>query len=307
MNTKSMNTDWINRDEYPFISHFIQSRHGRIHYIDEGEGEILLFVHGNPNWSFGYRELIKHFSKEYRCIAIDHIGFGLSDKPYEVSYRPQFHAENLEWFINELQLKGITLILHDWGGPIAMSYAENHSHNVKRIVAFNSWFWSIKGERTLELFSTFMGSSLVRNLCRYFNFFPRVLMKTDVGDKSRFPHSIHQHYIKPFPNPDTRKGTWIFPKSFLAEDDWLGQLWENRGRLRDIPVLLLWGMKDKAFPEPFLAKWKEIFPNNRVKKFDYSGHNSPEEIGKDAIEPMDDFLNANRREVQYAQIHALSS
>lgn len=306
MRTKSMNTDWIDWDEYPFQSKFIPSKYGNIHYIDEGEGEILLFVHGNPNWSFGYRELIKHFSKEYRCIAIDHIGFGLSDKPYDVSYLPQFHAENLEWFVHELQLTDITLILHDWGGPIGISYAEKHSHNVKRIVAFNTWFWSIKGERTLELFSKLMGSSLGRNLCKYFNFFPRVLMKTDVGDQNRFPKSIHQHYIRPFPNSRTRKGTWIFPKSFLAEDAWLEKLWKNRGKMNGLPVLLLWGLKDKAFPEPFLSRWQETFPNHEIQKFGYSGHNSPEEIGKDAIESMNDFLNRGN-EAKYAPVHALSS
>ncbi|WP_316633102.1 alpha/beta fold hydrolase [uncultured Flavobacterium sp.] len=79
---------WIDRKEYPFKSKYIQSKHGKIHYLDEGSGQVLLFVHGNPNWSFGYRKLIQHFSKNYRCVAIDHIGFGLSEKPFKVSYLP---------------------------------------------------------------------------------------------------------------------------------------------------------------------------------------------------------------------------
>ncbi|MFS4428420.1 alpha/beta fold hydrolase [Chryseobacterium sp. S90] len=287
-----MNTDWLNQEEYPFHSNFIESRYGKIHYIDEGEGEVLLFVHGNPNWSFGYRELIKHFSKTHRCIAIDHIGFGLSDKPYQVSYLPQFHAENLESVISALKLNDITLIIHDWGGPIGMDYAQNHPDNIRRFIVFNSWFWSVKDDKTLSGFSKFMGSALGRNLCRYFNFFPKVLMKMDLGDKKNYSKAIHQHYVKPFPYAKTRKGTWIFPRSFLAEDEWLSSLWNKRDRIKELPVLLLWGMKDKAFPEPFLAKWGSVFQNNIKVKFDYSGHNSPEEIGKDAIKYVQGFLKA---------------
>ena len=285
------NIDWLNRKEYPFRSNFIETESGKIHYIDEGEGEVLLFVHGNPNWSFGYRELIRHFSRTHRCIAIDHIGFGLSDKPYEVSYLPQFHAENLESVINALQLRDITMFVHDWGGPIGMSYAEQNPDNVKRLVVFNSWFWSVKEDKTLSTFSKFMGTALGRNLCKYFNFFPRVLMKADLGDKKNYSEAVHQHYIRPFPYPKSRKGTWVFPRSFLAEDQWLAQLWDNRGGLSKLPVLLLWGMRDKAFPQPFLSKWESVFPNNTTIKFEHSGHNSPEEIGKKAIMAVGDFLN----------------
>ncbi|WP_343686096.1 alpha/beta fold hydrolase [Chryseobacterium gleum] len=283
------NTDWLDRKQYPFKSHFIETKYGKIHYIDEGEGEVLVFVHGNPNWSFGYRELIKHFSKTHRCIAIDHIGFGLSDKPYDVSY-PKFHAENLESVIIALQLHDITLVLHDWGGPIGISYAENHPDRVKRLIVFNSWFWSVKDDKTLRTFSKFMGSALGRNLCKYFNIFPRVLMKMDMGDKKNHSKAIHQHYIKPFPHAGTLKGTWIFPKSFLVEDRWLNSLWDNRNRIKEIPILMLWGMRDKAFPEHFLTKWETVFQNTSKVKFDYSGHNSPEEIGKDAIKYVQDFL-----------------
>lgn len=297
MKKEKNNNSWIDRKEYPFQSKFITSKFGDIHYIDEGKGEVLLFIHGNPNWSFGYRELIKHFSKKYRCIAIDHIGFGLSDKPYGASYLPQFHAENLEWFIDELKLLNITLFVHDWGGPIGISYAVKHPKNIKGIVAFNSWFWSIKGEKTLEIFSKFLGSSLGRNLCRYFNFFPKVLMKADVGDKRKYSNTTHQHYVKPFPTPNSRKGTWIFPKAFLTEDKWLDSLWTNRDKILEISVLLLWGMKDKAFPQHFLDKWKETFPNNRSVKYDYSGHNAPEEIGKDAINEVADFLKMENSKV----------
>lgn len=286
---------WLDRTEYPFQSKFFETPHGDMHYVDEGTGEVILFLHGNPSWSFGYRRLIKHFSAGFRCIAPDHIGFGLSDKPYEVSYLPQFHAENLAQFIDSLNLKDITLVVHDWGGPIGMSYALAHPGNVKRIIAYNSWFWSVRGMKTLERFSSFVGGPVGRFLCKYFNFFPRVLMRTELGDKKNLPKSIHRHYINPFPKPHSRKGTWIFAGALTGQSKWLETLWAKRDALKNIPLLLLWGLKDAAFTTKLLAQWEATFPNHSTRKYLNSGHNAPEEIGEDAIPPIESFLSARTK------------
>ncbi|MEW6602891.1 MAG: alpha/beta fold hydrolase, partial [Nitrospirota bacterium] len=121
---------WIDRKEYPFKSHSLELEMGRMHYVDEGTGEPLVMVHGNPTWSFVYRHLINGLSKDYRCIAMDHIGFGLSDKPQNWSYYPEDHAKNFDIFIERLDLHNITLVVQDWGGPIGLSYAVNHPENV---------------------------------------------------------------------------------------------------------------------------------------------------------------------------------
>jgi haloalkane dehalogenase len=181
-----------------------------MHYIDEGSGEVILFVHGNPTWSFMYRHLIKRLSNQFRCVAPDYIGFGLSDKPFHTSYLPQFHAENLELFVEALDLKEITLVIHDWGGAIGMSYALDHPENVKRLVVFNTSFWSVKGIKSAEKFSKFVGGPIGRFVCRYFNAFPRFVIPYAFGDKSRLTKSAHRHYIKPFPMPESRKGTMDF-------------------------------------------------------------------------------------------------
>lgn len=281
---------WLDHKEYPFQSKIIKTSYGKMHYVDEGSGEVILFLHGNPSWSFGYRGLIKHFSEKYRCIAPDHIGFGLSDKPYDVSYSPQFHSENLMQFIGELGLKNITLVVHDWGGPIGMSYALANPRNIKRIITYNSWFWPIKKMKTLKIFSNFMGSPIGRFLCKYLNFFPRFLMRAELGDKKKLPKSIHQHYIKPFPTPRSRKGTWIFADSITAQSDWLKTLWTKRATLTNTPLLLLWGLKDDAFTTKLLHCWENEFPNCTTQTYPNSGHNAPEEIGEDAISPMEQFL-----------------
>lgn len=197
---------WLSPAEYPFPSKFFSTPYGEMHYVDEGAGDVIPFLHGNPTWSFEHRHLIAHLRRRFRCIALDYIGFGLSDKPYAVSYLPRFHAENLARFIDALGLTQITLVVHDWGGPIGMSYAVNHTDNVKRIIAYNSWFWSVNGIRSFERFSGFMGGPIGRFLCRNLNVFPRLLIPLAVGDKTKLLRSAHEHYIKPFPTPRSRKG-----------------------------------------------------------------------------------------------------
>ncbi len=129
---------WLDRSAYPFTLRVFSAPEGDMRYVDEGQGEVILFVHGNSTWSFMYRELIKGLRARYRCVAPDHLGFGLSDKPRGATYLPQMHAENLQAFIQGLGLKDITLVLHDWGGPIAMAYATAHPENIKRLVVLNT-------------------------------------------------------------------------------------------------------------------------------------------------------------------------
>lgn len=260
-----------------------------MHYVDEGDGEVLLFLHGNPSWSFEYRRLIRHLSATHRCIAIDHLGFGLSDKPADASYLPQFHGRNLTRFIGELGLTDVTLVVHDWGGPIGMSYAMQHPGNVRRIIACNSWFFSVCDQTVLRLFSRTIGGPLGRWLIRRFNLFARVLMPASFGDKRRLTPEIRRQFTAPFPTPASRKSTWVFPYAIIGESAWLETLWEQRAQLSHVPVLLLWGMKDPAFA-PLLPRWEQAFPNHQTVTFDDIGHNVPEELADRATASIERFL-----------------
>jgi haloalkane dehalogenase len=240
-----------------------------------------------------YRHLIKSLSKRFRRVAPDHIGFGLSDKPYEVSYLPQFHAENLERFIDERGLKNITLVIHDWGGAIGMSYALNHPENIKRLVVLNTSFWSVRGIKEAERFSEIFGGPVGRFLCRYFNAFPRFVIPYAFGDKSKLTKSAHRHYIKPFPTPKSRKGTWVFPKAIIGESEWLATLWAKRERLKGKPIQILWGLKDPAFSTRELDRWKDAYPDSVTLTFPGVGHFVAEELGQEAAGPIEHFLKAN--------------
>ena len=168
------NTNWIDREEYPFESHYFDVPAGSLHYVDEGCGQPIVMVHGNPTWSYLYRHLIKRLRSEYRCLAPDHLGFGLSDKPKDWSYLPADHATNLTALIEELGLKNITLVVQDWGGPIGLSYAVDHPENVARIIIMNTWAWPVNRDWYYIAFSGFVGGPIGRMLIRRYNFFAKV-------------------------------------------------------------------------------------------------------------------------------------
>ena len=173
---------WINREEYPFQSHFLELEMGRMHYIDEGQGRPIVMVHGTPTWSFLYRHLVKGLSQGYRCVAMDHIGFGLSDKPGDWSYLPQDHAQNVGSLIETLGLEDITLVVHDFGGPIGLSYAINNPEKVANLILFNTFMWATRGELRFQLGGRFVGSLVGRFLYKYFSFSTNVMMKS-IGSK----------------------------------------------------------------------------------------------------------------------------
>lgn len=278
--------DWLDRNEYPFASHYFDSPAGRMHYVDEGSGEVVLMLHGNPAWSFLYRKLIKQLSGQYRCIAPDYIGFGLSSKPYEWSYLPEDHAKNIAALVAHLGLKNITLVVNDWGGPIGMHYAVNHPGNIKRLIVLNTWAWPVDDDFHYTSFSGMMGGPIGRFLIRHFNFFANSFMRVAFGDKSKLSPHAHAHYRNALPTKESRKGSWVFPRRIIHSTPWLGEIWSKIGTLKDKPTLFVWGMKDVAFREKELQRWQTALPNSSTLRLPTVGHfvseEAPEELGQAA-------------------------
>ena len=282
---------WIDREASPFESHCLDLEMGRMHYVDEGNGEPLVMVHGNPTWSFLYRHLIKQLAPKYRCVAPDQIGFGLSDKPTDWTYSPAEHAQNLTALIERLDLEDITLVVQDWGGPISLSYAMDQPENVKRLVIMNTWMWPVDRDWYYVAFSRFTGGSLGRYLIRRFNFFARVIMPQSYGSRSRLTEEIHQHYLKPLEVQAERKGCWVFPGQILGATDWLRELWARRGVLEAKPKLIVWGMKDIAFREKELNTWTNTFPDAHAVRLANVGHYVQEEAVDELGPAVGRFLN----------------
>lgn len=282
--------DWLDRKEYPFAANFFETPAGKMHYVDEGRGEVVLLLHGNPAWSFLYRNLIKQLSPHYRCIAPDLIGFGLSDKPYEWNYLPEDHAQNVTALIDHLGLKDITLVVNDWGGPIGMHYAVNHPQNIKRLIVLNTWAWRVDDDFHYTSFSAMMGGPLGRFLIRHFNFFANSFMRVAFGDKRKLSRHAHAHYRNALPTKESRKGSWVFPRRIIHSTPWLGEIWDKIGTLKDKPTLFVWGMKDVAFREKELQRWQSALSNSRTLRLPTVGHFVAEEAPEELAQTVQAFL-----------------
>ncbi len=162
---------WLDRVDYPFASHAFDVPAGRMHYVDEGAGKPVVFVHGNPSWSWQFRNVINALRGSHRCVAADHLGFGLSDKPASFSYRPEDHAKNLALLLDSLDLKDVTLVVNDWGGPTGLAWALDHPERVSNLLITNTWMWSVRDDWYYQAFSGFMGGAVGRALIRRRNFF----------------------------------------------------------------------------------------------------------------------------------------
>ena len=287
-------TDWVDRELYPFGSHYVDVGPGRMHYVDEGAGPIVVLVHGTPTWSFLYRDVIRALARDHRVIAPDHLGFGLSDRPAEWSYRPEDHARNLEVLIERLELRDVTLAVHDFGGPIGLSYALAHPANVRGLVLFNTWLWSLEGTPA-ERLSRVMSSAFGHLLYTRFNISPRVLVKAAFGDKRKLTAAVHRHYIDAFPTAAERHAPWVLARELIGSSDWYESLWQRVDVLAAKPALLLWGMKDPAFGPDALARWKQALPGARTIEFPESGHFVQEEAPAEAANEIARFVAAQTK------------
>lgn len=267
---------WLDRTLYPFEHHYVDVDGGRMHYVDEGDGPVVLFVHGTPTWSFLFRNLIRALSDEYRVIAPDHIGFGLSAKPVEWSGRPADHQRNLGTLVERLGLEDVTLVVHDFGGPIGLGWAVDHPERVRAVVLFNTWLWSLQGSAPGKL-GSLLGGRFGRWLYRSFNLSPRFLVPLAFHDRRRLDPAVHRHYMSPFPVPDDRRGPWVLARELLGSTTWYEERFSRIGSLRDKPGLLIWGMKDAAFGRDALARWKQALPSSQAIELEDVGHFAMEE------------------------------
>jgi haloalkane dehalogenase len=281
--------EWLNTKEYPFTSHFAMIEGYSMHYVDEGQGEVLLMVHGTPVWSFLYRHCIQRLSARYRCVALDHLGFGLSDKPSGADYTPQAHAQRLRAFIEKLGLKNITIITQDYGGPIALDYAVHHAENVRRIVIANSWMWSLpQMEQGGKLFNNALGKWLY---LRY-GFSAKVLIPQSFGDKRRLSSEIHGQYLSPLNTPQNRIATFALVQALSGNGEWYAVLNEKSTCIAVKPVLMLWGMRDRFVPAAqLLPLWKKLWTNARYVEIDNAGHFVEEEASGRVTEEIERFLH----------------
>jgi len=271
---------WLSSELYPFESHFADLEGARVHYVDEGSGPPLLLMHGNPTWSFLYREMIKGLRDRFRCIAVDYPGFGLSRAAPGYGYRPAEHADVLERLLLALDLREVTMMVQDWGGPIGFALATRNPERFKGFVIGNTWAWP-KSDPGTQLFSRVLGGPIGSYLILRRNFFIENILPNNVK-RRKLSEAVMAAYRGPFPTPESRRPLHVFPREILLSRPFLAEIERGLAALRERPALLTWPTRDIAFREPERRRWEAVFGDHRTVMLEGAGHyiqeDAPEEI-----------------------------
>ncbi len=284
--------------EYPFPSHFLDLNGIQYHYLDEGAGEPIVMLHGNPTWSFYYRRLVLALRDQYRVIVPDHVGCGLSDKPDDSRYRYTLasRVHDLEALLDHLGInEKLTLVLHDWGGIIGMAYASRRPKRIKRLIVLNTAAFhlppSTKLPWSLRIFRLpLLGAFLARG----FNAFCRGAA-THCCTRRLMTPDIRQAYLAPYDSWKNRIAVIRFVQDIPLKPgdtcyDLVKEIQNGLSHFLAVPMLICWGEKDFVFDRDFLAEWQRRFPQAEVHRFADAGHYVLEDASEEIIGLVREFL-----------------
>ncbi len=285
---------------YPFESHWLDLDGIRLHYLDEGprDAPVLLMLHGNPTWSFYYRNLVLRLRDRYRCIVPDHVGCGLSDKPGDARY--DYHLEqriaDVDALVNATvgDRALLSLVVHDWGGMIGFGWAAPRAERIERCVVLNTAAFPMPSRKRLPFAlwlggRTPLGTALIRGLNAFSGMAARIAFKQPVSAE------VRAAYTGPYDNWDNRIATLRFVQDIplAAGDrgyDIVAETGELLQRFTDKPVLLAWGLKDFVFDETFYEEWQRRLPAARRHPLQDCGHYVLEDGGEALLDTIETFL-----------------
>jgi haloalkane dehalogenase len=288
------------KEQYPFASKYFDQNGFRQHYLDEGSGDPVVMVHGNPTWSFYYRRLAADLRRDHRVIVPDHVGCGLSDKPQtqEYPYTLERRVDDLDRLLAHCGLeRNVTLVVHDWGGMIAMAWAERHPEKIARLVILNTAAFHLPEGKAvpwqLKLARTPLGTVLVRGL----NAFCRGAA-SDCVTRRPLSRDVRDAYLAPYDSWGNRAAVLRFVQDIpLAPEDpgydLITKTAEGLARFRDTPALVCWGMRDFVFDGDYLAEWERRLPNAAVHRFPDCGHYVLEDASEEILALVREFLKQN--------------
>jgi cis-3-alkyl-4-acyloxetan-2-one decarboxylase len=267
---------------FPYEPRFVDAGEIRLHYVDEGPPDAppLLFVHGNPTWSYLWRKPLAELPAQgRRCVAFDHMGFGRSDKPAHLGpYTLQTHIDNALALIDELDLRDVVLVAHDWGGPIGLGAMLERADRLRGLVLMNTWAWELPSflpPFVREFRTEGLGEILALGGNLFVESIPGGMARRDTDPV------MMEAYRSPFPDYWSRVGALAFQRDIpLTERDrsaaLMGTIHERLMEL-DVPVTLVWGMRDRVFQPVFLDQWRELFPDAEVVELEDAAHFVPED------------------------------
>jgi haloalkane dehalogenase len=267
----------VRQELFPVEHRFLELDAARIHYAEQGAGETVLLLHGNPAWSFLYRKVIAGLADEFHCVAPDFPGYGMSTARQGYRFTPREHSEVLERFVDRLGLTELTLMVQDWGGPIGLGFAIRRPELVSRLIIGNTWAWPLDRELRIRVFSWVMGAPIGRALTRGFNFVPRFFFAR--GFARPVAREVRELYMAPWRDPRRRAPAVIGPRQLVAASQYLREVEAGLSMLSDRPALIVWGQKDFAFHDAERERFEATFPNHRTVVYDDASHFLQEDVG----------------------------
>jgi haloalkane dehalogenase len=273
---------------FPFAPHYQLVNGYAMHYVDEGQGAPIVMLHGDPTWGYLYRAFVPPLARRFRCVVPDHLGMGKSDVPADPAfYHLRQHIANLEALLLTLDLRNITLVVHDWGGPVGLGFAVRHAERIKRLVLLNTWaFAPWPGgafPRLIEIIRSDRGEAFVLKRNGYVE--PAIVGTTHHREKLT-PTTLDA-YRASFPTPEARLATLCWSRDIpVAESDRsyaaMKHIEANLSRFSTTPVLLIWGMLDPVLPPSVLRRWQAVFPFATTRQIADASHflqeDAPEQV-----------------------------
>ena len=283
---------WLDRSQWPWRPRRCQTTDGMLHYVDEGDGPPVVLVHGTPTWAFEWRHVIADLRHTHRVIAPDHLGFGLSERPVGANYAPEGHAARFATFMDHVAPEErVSLVVHDYGGPIALAWAVAHRERVRTLTVINSWMWSFEDDPLMWRRAALVEGAVGRFLYRYANASQRLVMPSAYGDRRRLTRAIHRQYLAVFPDADSRERVlYVLARALRGSSAFYASLWAQRDHLQDVPLSIVWGMRDTAFGPGILDRWLDAFPRAGVTRIEDAGHWPHEERPELVIAALKGFI-----------------
>ncbi len=280
------------QEEYPFPQHSFGIDGRNLNFVDVGRGHPVVMFHGNPTWSFYYRNVIKQLSDNNRCLALDNMGCGFSDKPQDYNYTLEQHVKNAVAWLESLNLESFDLIVHDWGGAIGMGVARLLAEKVRRIVILNTAAFYV--DRIPISIGICRWPIIGEWIVRGFNGFAFPALKMAV--EKPLSKAVKNGFVLPYNNWHNRIATHRFVKDIPANDKhptfgYLQQIEDGLSKFTDRNILLAWGMKDFCFTPQFLERWKKIYPKAQVIEYGKAGHYVLEDEKDTLIPEIKGFLS----------------
>jgi pimeloyl-ACP methyl ester carboxylesterase len=261
-----------------------------------GQGETILFIHGTPTCSHEYREVFQILSNRYHCFAVDHLGFGSSEKPRNGDYRLSAHQERLKNVLRENEIRSFHLVVHDFGGVIGLPLLADSQFEVKSLTLLNTWAWPlIETEPQIKYQAWAVKIGLLDFLYRHANFSPRVLLKMAWGQRVPLDPQLYRFYMDQFPKADDRSGTIGFLHALF---DFQNPAWQIKPSIERIhsPVMIVWGSADKLISKRNLERWRDWLPQATVHELDDVGHFVAEEAPQQLAEHLHHFIRGMKTE-----------